>query len=72
MAVIIDFFAGRKGDWMGGIFAGNGDLAIFLVVSLLFFTSDYMKGKLKRTYIIGIYVLTFTLQCWQKLSSFIF
>ena len=59
LAVIIDFFAGRKGDWMGGIFAGNGDLAIFLVVSLLFFTSDYMKGKLKRTYIIGIYVLTF-------------
>lgn len=59
LAVIIDVFAGRKGDWMGGIFAGNGDLSIFLVVSLLFFTSDYMKGKIKKSYIIGIYVLTF-------------
>ena len=58
-AVVIDILTGKKGDFMGGIFAGNGDLSIFLVISLLLFTSDYMKGKIMKGNIIGLYVFTF-------------
>lgn len=59
LAVVIDFLSGKKGDFMGGIFAGNGDLSIFLVISLLLFTSDYMNGKIMKGHIIGLYVFTF-------------
>lgn len=59
LAITIDFFAGRKGDSMGGIFLGNGDLAIFLIVSLFLFTSDYFVGRKKKLLVVGAYVSSF-------------
>lgn len=59
LAITIDFFAGRKGDSMGGIFLGNGDLAIFLIVSLFLFTSDYFIGRKKKLLVVGAYVSSF-------------
>ena len=44
---------------MGGIFLGNGDLAIFLIVSLFLFTSDYFVGRKKKLLVVGAYVSSF-------------
>lgn len=59
IAIGIDYLSGLEGDLVGGIFAGNGDLSVFLVIPLLLFTSDYMKKKMRLTYIIVLYAFTF-------------
>lgn len=59
LATTFDYYAGRTGDSMGGIFLGNGDLAIFLIVSLFLFTSDYFAGRKKKLLVVGAYVSSF-------------
>lgn len=59
LATTFDYYAGRTGDSMGGIFLGNGDLAIFLIVSLFLFTSDYFVGRKKKLLVVGAYVSSF-------------
>lgn len=59
LATTFDYSAGRTGDSMGGIFLGNGDLAIFLIVSLFLFTSDYFVGRKKKLLVVGAYVSSF-------------
>ena len=67
-AVLVDYTTGRKGDDLGGIFLGNGDLAIFLVISLLFFTSDCMQGKLSKFFLAFAYVVSFAIAMFAEIK----
>lgn len=67
-AVIFEYSTGRVGDNMGGIFLGNGDLAIFLVISLVFFTSNYMYGKEKVGRIIFFYIISFVIAMFAEIK----
>lgn len=72
LAVIFDYSTNRVGDAMGGIFLGNGDLAIFLVISLLFFSSDYMLGKKNVCSLIGAYVVSFSIAMLAEIKFLYF
>lgn len=48
VSCLYDFLTGRIGDMMGGIFLGNSSLAVFLVMCVLIYTSDYFSKQISE------------------------
>lgn len=44
--IILQFFQGVRGDGMGGIWSGNGNLAVYILISILVYGSDYFLGRI--------------------------
>lgn len=69
---IFQFGSGQVGDYMGGIMAGNGDLAAYLLVCLLLISIDYIKGKVRLLYFILFIITAFVEAMWAEIKLLYF
>lgn len=69
---ILQYGSGQTGDYMGGIFAANGDLAIYLLVCLMFVSIDYFLHKLKFWCVILFVVTAFVEAMWAEIKLLYF
>lgn len=69
---VFQFSSGMTGDYMGGIMAANGDLAIYLLVCLLFASIDFFKKKIKVLYFLLFIATAFVEAMWAEIKILYF
>jgi len=69
---VIQFFMDVKGDAMGGVFTGNGDMALFVLVSLIIFVFDYYNNKISLPHLLALIVISFILAMWAEIKMMYF
>lgn len=69
---IVEFFLGRIGDVMGGIFVGNAQLAVFLIICLVLFTIDYFNRNISLVSILIRIVIIFVIAMWAEIKFLYF
>lgn len=69
---LLQYNSGQRGDYMGGILAANGDLAIYLLVCLLFIAVDYFSHRLKFWHIFLFVITAFVEAMWAEIKLLYF
>lgn len=72
VACVFQFFQGITGDPMGGMFGGNGELALFIVITIIVFTFDYFQNRLSSYKLFAIVVANFVISMWAEIKFLYF
>ena len=72
IACAIEMYLGYSGDVMGGSFVGNAQLILFMIISLIIFTTDFFNGKISLKSYIGRIVIIFVIAMWAEIKFLYF
>lgn len=68
----IQLMQGDIGDIMGGITSGNGELSIYIVICMIYLSSDYFRGILKLRKFILFTLLFYFCSMWAEIKLLYF
>ena len=57
---------------MGGMFGGNGELALFIVITIIVFTFDCFQNRLSSYKLFAIVVVNFVIAMWAEVKFLYF
>ncbi|RGZ94529.1 hypothetical protein DW966_03865 [Bacteroides stercoris] len=70
--ILFQFVTGVTGDLMGGIWGGNGELSIYIILMTFLFSADYLKKRMSlKVYALRI-VFFFITAMWGEIKMLYF
>ena len=70
--VVQQLFTGAVGDQMGGIWIGNGDLANYILMSIIIYGGDYYQRRLSSIKFLFKVIILFACAVWAEIKLLYF
>jgi len=70
--IVLQFFQGTTGDTMGGIWSGNGILAVYILISIIIYGKDYFLKEISLLNFLCRIIFFFICAAWGEIKMLYF